>query len=295
MKNILLLAAYLLCQNVFAQAPEVKNLHYKFVQSSYNKKKQLVEEKHDIYFWTDSNIIVAKRKKEGDEKPWSRYMINTQKGFTAVIFNNEKDYTVYETGDLFYNKNEMEATNETKIINGYNCRLYKAALSHPIAITTSYSTLFRPKVYYTSTSAPMQYEHSIWITEDLTFSEVSNPFVLALLRSDHRDVVSQYKGVVVQLETKFTYEGKVWNTVTTLDKLSVNDSPGSVVMPWAVSSPGFAFLPAIDSRAYGTLVAPEGMTPGQYNEAMKKLLFEVVGSEKVKRLAALNTPFTWFW
>lgn len=274
MKHTLLLAAYLLCQNIFAQAPEVKNLHYTFEQSSYNRKKELVIEKEGVHFYAGDSILMAERTRE--DKVWPYYMFYFEKEAAVIIMPNRKDYVVDPLDSTIRYEQKLVPTGNTKEINGYNCEEYTIDVSNNILVTRSdwgKST--------TMASKDINYKYKVWITKDISFRADYNPYLISLLRYDHTNTISKFEGVIVKLEGTLTYGEKVWTFANTLEKSKFEQKPTITKLPWLEAKPGKALLRyAIVENSNGTAFKDKELVA--ISDMQRDFLFKVVGNEDVK-------------
>lgn len=279
MKNTLLVAAAcLLFQNLFAQATEVKNLHYKFHESSYNRKGKLVEHEHELNFNTQGDTLLAEKTK-GD-KAYPIHIFDFAKQAVIIILHNRKDYIVDEIDSSFRFEQKLFPTGRTEQIDGYSCSEYVIDTNTKISYHQNEGEYNVDMREYAA-----KYSYKVWITEELTFNPKHSPYVMALLKFDHGNIVSNFRGVVVRIEATLTYGKKEWKHVTTLDKDKLNVEKQVPAMPWLAAEPGAAMLPAPSA---GEINSDLGIIdsldePRKKRVArMEEFLYKIVGHKNVR-------------
>lgn len=133
--------------------------------------------------------------------------------------------------------------------------------------------------------------------------------MFALMNQDYTQKLSNFDGVLVQLETTLTYGKKDWNYVTTLDVSKLQEQHVIPTMPWTrektsawIQQPKTYNSNEVDARTgqythiQTALYYREGDgSPKQQNERMKALAIKVTGDEKVKTTGLYNAIYFGFW
>lgn len=285
MKNLLLLAPLFLSQLLFAQTPGITNLHYTYTENSYNRKSELVSKINQYNFAINGNALVMDRVVTPD-RGYNRQIIDKQQGIIVSIRNSRKDFVIESLDSLYYPTNySLVPTNETKIINGFNCRGYSRELTKNVKVTPDYAA-----VVVQGNGA--DYEYSYWITTDIKTDESYNPYIFGTLFQTHG--LLPFEGVLVELDSKITYGKKVWTTTTVLDTAQLSITAEKLVFPWNEPKPGVALIQTFSMPSGTTTLFRAGdKTPEKQYIRMKQLLIKITGQEKPKFKVDLVTGIFW--
>ncbi len=284
-------AALFFTSYIFAQST-ANNLHYKYTESSYNRKKELVEKTHEYNFNLDAtgNVLVMDKIKE--DKVFPQQIVDKDRKISVVVMANRKDYILEELDSAITLTLKLEPTTETKIIGGFNCKNYKA--------TSSVS--FTGGIYVPT----VNYEFSLWVTNDVVWNEAFNPFIFAALKTEHSATSADFKGLLVELDTKVIMGEKTWTTTTILDATKLNAPPATVSWPWNtadnvawlqlyIGSSGTILIPQgyMEGKTRGTICrVGDGSSKDQFNR-MKALLVKTTGTDNPKFKQQIITDCYW--
>ncbi|MES2619286.1 MAG: hypothetical protein V4615_00425 [Bacteroidota bacterium] len=284
MKQGLFVPVLLLCQFVLAQTT-VSNLHYTYTLKGQNHKGGSEITTSGYNFAVADNILIMDRKVTPD-RGFNRQYIDKDNRRAIAIRNERKDFVLEELDSVYYpSKYNFIPSDETQVINGFNCRKYNFGVKRSVSVSTNAPAITVP-------SRGVDYEYTVWITGDLKMNDAYNPYIFATFYQLTRLV--PYEGVIVKLESVITRGKKEWTTETILDTALLNVKPEKPVMPWNEAQPGVALLQLYAGTSGSTTLYREGdKTPAKQFERMKKFLIATTGWQKPKFKQEYVTGIFW--
>lgn len=283
-KHFFLFASLIACQFVFAQK-QVTNLHYVWTEHFTSPKKTDVKELwHYNFNWNpETQIFVAGKTKNESDKVYPRYTIDGKRKILVVQMAKSNEYLLEEMDSFFVKgRLKLEPIAETKTIKGFKCHGYSFKNDVTLKVVGARSPVINE-------------EYSIWVTDELTWNDAFNPYVMALLRTQSAEG-AEFKGVIVEFDYKMSYGQSTWNNIIDLDISKLDQKPEPITWPWEMND-GVAWLeiPVVNS-GNTTILHPgwttDGGNGGVYrigdgsvqimNTRLKLLLREITGQEKPK-------------
>jgi len=279
----LFLPLLFVCQFTFAQK-QVSNLHY--VWTEKNPKKPEGVQKYEFNFnWNPETGIFVADKMNTKGKIYPRHIIDQKRRIIVVQMEKRNEYVLEENDSFWVSKKvKLEPAEEApKDIKGFKCKGY--TFSSAIKLTGGGPFA----------GGAITEDFTLWVTDDLKFNDESNPPILALLRTQSAEG-ADFKGVLVQLDYKMSFAGRVFNNEISLDVTKLDQKPETIKWPWE-SGDGVAWLELPQMNGGTTLILhpgwkTDGGIGGVYrkgdgsiaimNKRLKALLVEITGQQNPK-------------
>ncbi len=271
-KTFLLVSCSLLC--FISDAQNLNHLFYKAVTTIKSPKGDKVEllKEYDVLI-NDTLLRTNNKTYIGGDKlsQENKTLYDLSRNIRVAIIR-DKAYNIETIDSIYYNSNKLDATGETKTINGLKCEKYE--FLKPIVIRSSGSG------YVGVTEWPAEW-YTLWITKDIQIDKRINRIILKGLLTY---TTTEFEGALVQVDMNHPWGKKSLNTVYKLEtKETIPVDEAKFVMPWKLGYEGL--VPEISYSTHN------GIVPTNYKASEKdldilkrhrKLLQDITGVTKAK-------------
>lgn len=278
-----LLFSFLILVQMASAQKQVTNLHYTYTEKNAKKPDGILKYEFNFNYDPAKQIFVADKVNEKG-KTYPRHIIDYNKKVTVVQMEKRNEYLLEESDSFWVNNQvKLKPVAETKELKGFKCHGY------------TFSSELKINAGGPLGNASILEDYTLWVTDDLQFNEESNNVILALLRTQSVRG-ADFKGVLVQMDCKMTFAGKVFEHTISLDDSKFEQKPEAVKWPWE-SSDAVAWIEQPQLTSSTTVFLGEGwkrsgVNGGVYregdgsvekmNKRLKALLVKITGQENPK-------------